>query len=312
MLSLLPFAFGLVCAGLMGFAIQRGGTCLVAALDEIVSARRADKLLAIFEAGLWVVGGLAIAHLAGARVMPPANWLITANTVLGGLILGIGALVNRACAFGSIARLGAGDWAYMFTPAGFYVGCLAARPVLGSPLAGSPHMSRPSVEWLIVLLLFSLVLWRARKAIIGAKDGHTTPHILTQYQSTIVIGIAYLALSLAVGKWAYTDVLAELAQGMSPDTLTRVLLFAALLRGALKGGSASGRLTLVRPSLASMLRCLTGGALMGCGSLLVPGGNDGLLLTGLPLLQPYALVALASMAAAIICGMEVERRIKTW
>jgi toxin CptA len=51
---------------------------------------------------------------------------------------------------------------------------------------------------------------------------------------------------------------------------------------------------------------------MGCGSLLVPGGNDGLLLTGLPLLQPYALVALASMAAAIICGMEVERRIKTW
>lgn len=33
-------AIAAVCAGLMGFAIQRGGTCLVAAVDEVVSAAR--------------------------------------------------------------------------------------------------------------------------------------------------------------------------------------------------------------------------------------------------------------------------------
>ena len=36
-LGALGLGFALVCAGLMGFAIQRGATCMVAAIDEIVS-----------------------------------------------------------------------------------------------------------------------------------------------------------------------------------------------------------------------------------------------------------------------------------
>ena len=41
---------------------------------------------------------------------------------------------------------------------------------------------------------------------------------------------------------------------------------------------------------------------MGWGSLLIPGGNDGLILVGMPLLWPYAWVAFATMCVSIARG----------
>jgi len=46
---------------------------------------------------------------------------------------------------------------------------------------------------------------------------------------------------------------------------------------------------------------------MGWGSLLVPGGNDGLILIGVPLFQPHAWVATGSMAATIAAGLLIRR-----
>ena len=74
-----------VCAGLMGFAIQRGGTCLVAAVDEVVSKRRATRLLALAEASLLVATGMVIAQLLGLLPMVPRAFALTGWTVAGGL-----------------------------------------------------------------------------------------------------------------------------------------------------------------------------------------------------------------------------------
>lgn len=56
-------AVGLLLATLavavMGFAIQRGATCTVAAVDELLTKRRAHRLVAMPEASLWVAGGEA-------------------------------------------------------------------------------------------------------------------------------------------------------------------------------------------------------------------------------------------------------------
>ena len=46
---------------------------------------------------------------------------------------------------------------------------------------------------------------------------------------------------------------------------------------------------------------------MGWGSLLIPGGNDGLILVGMPLLWPYAWVAFVSMCAAIAAAQLLRR-----
>ena len=46
--------------------------------------------------------------------------------------------------------------------------------------------------------------------------------------------------------------------------------------------------------------------MMGWGSLLIPGSNDGLILIGIPLLRPYAWLAFASMFAAIAIAMKIS------
>jgi toxin CptA len=39
--------------------------------------------------------------------------------------------------------------------------------------------------------------------------------------------------------------------------------------------------------------------MMGWGTLLIPGSNDGLILIGMPLLRPYAWIAFLTMCASI-------------
>ena len=62
--------------------------------------------------------GLALAeafHLLGKM---PSGYPVSYLTVLGGVLLGLGAYINRACVFGAIARFGSGEWAYIATPTG--------------------------------------------------------------------------------------------------------------------------------------------------------------------------------------------------
>ncbi|HSB22715.1 MAG TPA: YeeE/YedE thiosulfate transporter family protein, partial [Burkholderiaceae bacterium] len=91
------------CAGLMGFAIQRGATCTVAAVDELLSKRRATRLIAMLEASLWVAGGLALATLLGVLPAMPAAYPVSTWVFIGGALLGFGAWLNGACVFGAIA-----------------------------------------------------------------------------------------------------------------------------------------------------------------------------------------------------------------
>ena len=133
------FVLGALAAGVMGFAIQRGATCAVAAVDELVSKRSATRLMAMLEASLWVAVGLVLAQQLHWLERLPAGYALSAWTIVGGALLGFGAWVNRACVFGSIARLGSGNWAYLATPLGYYLGCLT---VANEAAKKSSHMPR--------------------------------------------------------------------------------------------------------------------------------------------------------------------------
>ena len=305
----LAFLTAAVCAAVMGYAIQRGATCMVAAVDEVITRRRAHRLIALAEAAAWVAGGLILANMMGLLKMAPIGHALGITTVCGGILLGIGALINRVCVFGAIARLGSGEWAYALTPVGFFLGCLVAGPLMASaaPLpAASPLFGAGAV---LVVPFLAFAGWRAIEAIGAVRRGRFGAHIWSPHRATMVIGLAFVVMLLTVGSWAYTDALASLAHGMADNVPAKILLFAALLVGALIGGWTAGRLRFVAPTPSAMARCLAGGALMGVGSLLIPGSNDGLILIGLPLLQPYAWVALASMTIAIAVGMVIERRL---
>lgn len=309
------FALALICATVMGFAIQRGGTCTVAAVEEWLTARRLSRLLAIVEASVWVSGGLLIARQFGAHfVLPPAQAL-TVWTLVGAALLGLGALVNGACVFGAVARLGSGEWAYAATPVGFFAGCVSANagfsrvpPTLNSEWSSLLLDAPAWLAWLFALFAVIRIALSLRP-----REGHilgkaVAGRVWSPHAATIVIGIAYLSMLLLAGAWAYTDVLAELARGMAAGVSVRTLLAVALLLGAVLGGGLGGQWRREAPAPIAIGRAFAGGVLMAWGSLLIPGSNDGLVLLGMPLLLLHAWVAFATMCVVIALGLRLVQR----
>ena len=321
LLTSAAFAVAAVCAGLMGYAIQRGATCTVAAMDEVVRRRGFNRLASMLEASLWVVGGLLIAQALHLLPRMPAGYAITYVTVLGGALLGFGAYVNKACVFGAIARLGSGEWAYVVTPIGFYVGCMTFASVFPFPAQqklayGSPVLqAAPWVAALFAVLMIARLGWGFATLPTDAQHGSLPQRVArafatrvwSPHAATTVIGITFFVMLLAVGAWAYTDVLAELARGMAGNLVARTLLLLALFGGAMLGGYTAGRFRSTPISATQLAKCFAGGVLMGWGSLLIPGGNDGLILVGIPLLWPYAWLAFFTMCVVIGIALVVEK-----
>lgn len=298
------------CALLMGAAIQRGATCTVAAVNELVDRHRATRLASLLEAALWVGGGLLVWRaLPIAPPVLPTPYALCGWTLLGAAFLGFGAFVNQACVFGAIARLGNGEWAYLATPLGFFAGCWSEGRLLAS--AQPQALISGSVLWSLpkgaAAVFVAFALWRAGASWRGARRdtgaGWWTPHV-----ATVSIGLSFLALLLLEGPWAYTDALAEAARGMLGARGSRLTLFGCLLAGALWGGWRAGLWQARWPQPAAVLRCFAGGLMMGAGSLLIPGGNDGLILLGLPLIWPYAWVAFGTMALVIALARTLSAR----
>lgn len=327
----------LLLAGLMGYAIQRGATCTVAAVDEVVNHRRFNRLLAMAEAAVWVGLGVLLARHAGLIMQMPAGHAAGWRTLLGGMLLGGGAYVNRACVFGAIARWSSGEWAYAATPVGFFLGSflfLRVAQSMGSPLLREMAPAQALPWWLAAvlggLLLCRVVVagcraWseapasaapftgRSPQALAWAGAGrvrHVASRAWAPRPATVIIGLAFLGMMLMAGPWAYTELLAEWAAGMPSMASTRTLLAVALFTGAGLGGWLAGKWQWQWQPVRwqAIARCLAGGALMGMGSLLIPGGNDGLILLGMPMLWPYAWLAFAIMCLTIASLMVLARR----
>ena len=307
-----------LCAGVMGFAIQRGATCTVAAVDEWMRMRKARRLLAMGEASLWVAGGLALASAGGWLPVMPAAYPVSGWLLLGAALLGLGAWINRACVFGAIARLGCGEWSYAATPLGFYVGCLSVGTLFAAPVAAPVREASPvlQADATVAALFVVFAAWRVLPALRRAWASRAaTGHELVQrlwapHAATAVIGVSFVCILLLVGLvWAYTDVLVQLARGMSMQLALGLLCLAALYVGALVGGRTAGRWSPVPISAGGVARCFGGGVLMAWGSLLIPGSNDGLILVGMPLLRPYAWVGIATMCATIAATQWLHGRL---
>lgn len=318
-------ALALLLAALMGFAVQRGATCMVAAVEEWVSKGTARRSLAIGEASLWVLGGLALLQLAGLARFMPQGFAVTGWTLLGGLLLGLGAAVNRACVFGAVARFGNGEWAYALTPAGYLVGALLGASTLPTWLPQAQPLALPGAAWVLqpdataglmasAVVVGGWMLWRLTQPLLGAAstdaNGRLTrwrATIWQPHQATLVIGLSFVLLLGLAGRWTYIELLSDAAHGHWQGAGRRLLLFVALGAGAAWGGWTARRFAPKPWRTGAVLRCLLGGALMGLGAELVPGANDGLILLGLPLLWPHAWVAVAAMTLIIAAWFGVQR-----
>jgi hypothetical protein len=320
--SSLAFVLSAGFVGVMGFAIQRGATCTVAAVGEVMEKRSFARLFSLVEAALWVAGGLLVAQVLHLLPAMPVGYELNRWTVLGGVLLGLGAFVNGACVFGAIALFGSGHWAQLFMPLGFFLGCASLNLIFGAPAPtplpyGSPVLQAP--VWIAALFLL-FVAWRlgwplvrhGRDAATGSFSRRlheaVATHVWSPHAATTVIGITFFFSLMLVGAWAYTDLLADLSRGMATSLAGRCLLALALLIGAAWGGWTAGRFKGTRITVAQALKSLVGGALMGWGTLLIPGSNDGLILIGMPLFWPYAWVAFLTMFVSIAAAKFVTAR----
>lgn len=293
-----------------GYATQRGSVCAVAATRELVVRHKGNRFVGFLFCAACGLGVMAIGCAFGLPVFDSyTGYPVSVGALIGGAIVGIGAYINGRCAFGTVAELGSGSLPRIATLIGF---------VGGSWLGNSAHMGITVTESMVsplaglsawaVLLIAGAALTVC--AVLLLRLQHPGPaHEWTPMQAMAIIGISNGILLVLAQGWPYTSLLMEIATGGQHDLARRGLMAGAFVAGAIAGGVMIGRFHLSGGSSRDWLRAAAGGAVMGAGAVLVPGGNDAMLLVGVPLLLPNLVAAYLSMSLALIVIVAAASRI---
>jgi uncharacterized protein len=297
----------LTCAFGMGFLVPRGTTCAVAAVIEGMVRKKA-----------WRFGGFGLAVLVGLVLRLPLVWshalpLHSAPMVelgwlviLGGLVFGVGAALNGACIFGTLNKVVSGDTSYLFVVPGMWLGSI----VIGTAhlkLAPKIVAGGPQAVWVGVVIWIVAVL-----AMISAMAFFHRKGRLDKALTMSGIGLFGTLLYTLHPYWGYSSIVSDFAQDaiMSPtrmgDGLLPFLVIAACV-GGLMSSVQQGKFKLRAPKLQPCLGALAGGFLMTFGIAMIPGGNDGIILSLLPSLVPAGIVAYIAMNVGIALTLTSER-----
>jgi hypothetical protein len=286
-------------AAIIGFVNQYGGTCTVAAVSDAVK-RKPGRLIALAEAGLWAFAIGLVLKLAGWTLPPIADVPVTAYTIAGGVLLGLGAWLNKACLFGTLTQLGRRNPNYLFTLMGLYAGFLAHAGLFAVPLPTRPCQPGSGVMFIAALLFVASLLSHAWR-FVGTNRHRARPVMQFGNREALVIhAMAFTLMASIAGAWTYGELMSRYVHGAGRPDWMHFLLAVSLLIGALLGGARTAQSETIKPGKAML--CFVGGVMMAAGSALVPGGNDLLILYGAPLLQWHAIAAIAVMLVTMaIC-----------
>jgi toxin CptA len=288
----------------MGYAIQQGSTCTVAAINEYLDKGTVNRFKSLIETALWVlIGELFLFRLGWANLELPI-WQISTVSILGAMLLGLGAYINGACAVGTIARIGNAEWDYFITIIGFFCGALLLPNLHLDELHPTAigHTSIPNVpDWLLIIL-GCLLAYRAWQ--LFQKGLH--PYFLT-----VVVGIFFLALLVFEHAWSYTDLLVDIAQLKDVSYLPRVILFITFLGGAVWGGRNNRKSSPKKiVTKHHIIRRFIGGAAIGFATGLLPGSHDSLILLYMPMLILNAWLGFIVIVATIFAARSFEKHLQ--
>lgn len=151
-------------------------------------------------------------------------------------------------------------------------------------------------------------LWRTRPRNIAL---YRLPSVRQYRLSTAaaVIGIANGGLYLLHGSWTYTAAFRSGAGSLAPGGAPQFSLFLAVICGMTLSTLQRGSFRLDWRIRRSWLMSLTGGILMGSGAALVPGGNDTLLLYGIPAFSGHAFPAYIAMLIGVAIVLVAMRSV---
>jgi uncharacterized membrane protein YedE/YeeE len=320
-MAILVFAVSL--AMILGFAAHRASICMVRTIAEIMSARTGYMLASVGKSVLWVWAvTIPIFWLMPALGSGISGWSLTGYAMLGGLLFGVGAALNGGCAFSTMARLVDGDGKMLATVCGFAVGvfCFVAlvdRQWL-SPPSPAPALIGELLGWTMVAA-FAFLAWAAyelaRLWLTRERGAHFTDLVLApRYRlstAALLIGFSGALLFLTSGPFGYSATFGLIIEGTFgprgwPPTARWVLLI-AVLTGMLASTVQRGSFHIDWRPRRGWLLNLSGGMLMGFGTALAPGGNDVLVLYGIPTVSPYALPTYTALAVGVAAGLVMMR-----
>lgn len=297
---------------LIGYASQRAGVCMVRAVREVIDKRRVHRL-----------AGFALAASSAMVVMGLADWLGAEPfmtipgappdgfSIAGGVLFGLGSILAGNCAMGLLAGLTQGELWRAGSIAAMFVAALALGPDMSSAVLMLPPrapVSSPLTGHVVLALTLGGTVGAVAAAYIYRRIGWNRPR--GGWSPLIAMGLIGAASGVLFAldrHWVYTSRIAEIAYGRS-WALSAVAGVAALIAGMTGATLAAGTFRLRAGDGQDWLRAVTGGLLMGAGATLVPGGNDAMLFTGVPLLLPNLLAGYASFAATLCIALLVRRQ----
>ncbi len=294
----------LLVAFAVGFAMKTGGLCTYAAAEQIVRRRRFERLQAFFGAAAWAF-----------LVVVPLAWLFPGDVALsgthdrldialvGGVVLGAGAWLNRGCFFGTFVQLVGGNLAYLATLPGMVAGALAVRIALADRLEEEGPVALVAAPTSWMALGFLIAAGIALTLVFDLRTMRRRP--VAGLLIAMVIGIGGGSLFAAVKGWDLAAVMIQtgyrawqiVQSGPVPLAVGSTL---AMVAGGITAAIRQGRFILRLPGFGRALACLAGGMLMGAASVIIPGGNDGLLLSGIPALAPHAFAGYLAMLGSMM------------
>ena len=327
MLPQTPFlveALALMVAAAMGYAAHRASLCNVKAVLEIMGSRSAFLLASFAKAALWatMVYGTVIVLAPSVAVGGGFHTYEPQLLVLfGGFVFGVGAAINGGCSLSTLQRLANGDLGMLVTLLGLGVGVLAWStldltfaithairvPVIWSRV-GDEALVGIAVLWLLAALEIWR-LWSTRPRIsIWRLPGSAVYRLST---AAIVIGLCGGLLNVLLGLWTYTyylrDAIFSAQRGAEAPRPFLAWLFAALIVGMIASAVLHRSFRLRRSGKGEIAKRIAGGVIMGFGGALIPGGNDTVVLTGIPTLSGVALATYAALLLGIAAALVVMR-----
>jgi len=310
-------------AMILGFAAHRASICTVRTVAEIMSARTGHMLASIGKSVLWVWAvTIPIFWLMPALGTGISGWSLTGYAMLAGLLFGLGAALNGSCAFSTMARLVDGDGKMLATVCGFAVGVFCFVALVGrqwlSPPSPAPALIGALLGWTMVPA-FAFLAWAvyesARLWLTRETGARLTDLLLApRYRlstAALLIGLSGALLFLIFGPFGYSATFDLIIEGTfgtrNWPPSARWVLLVAVLTGMLASTVQRGSFRIDWRPRRDWLLNLGGGTLMGFGTALAPGGNDVLVLYGIPTLSPYALPTYAALAIGVAAGLAMMR-----
>jgi uncharacterized membrane protein YedE/YeeE len=320
-----PLITACLFAALLGFAAHRASICTVRAVAEVLSARTAFMLASIGKSVLWVIAlTLPFLWLMPAATHSINAWQLTATALAGGFLFGLGAAINGACAYSTMTRLVDGEVRMAASIGGFAIGIITFVTLVDLQWLRRPT---PAPAWIGSVLMFALILslvllawavyevptiWRRRPKHLRFHDMILAPRYRLS-TAALVIGVSGTIIFLLIGAPGYTVTLQNLVQGVigrgAYPAASGVILLLAVLAGMFASTLQRRSFRLDWQPRLSWLRNIFGGALMGLGTAMLPGGNDALILYSIPQFSPHAMPAYATLLIGAAAGLLAMKHI---